>query len=187
MRVWALRAALERMAALFVAGGAGHTALLAPCPAPQTNPHHPHTHMKTALGAIAKAFEFLECRLDHFMVVGQQRNSVFAVALFHGALLIAVENQCYRTHVRGNCENARNMNSVGHTAGITATGAESGFSAGQFVRYGNDAAVLFDGFPRIRIHAGIHALAIGASGEPEAQCNQRKAELSCRQPENGCG
>ena len=49
MSVRALRAALERMAALLVACVARHTALLTPCPAPQTNPHHPHTHMKTAL------------------------------------------------------------------------------------------------------------------------------------------
>jgi hypothetical protein len=47
--VWALWAALERMAALFVACAAGHTALLAPYPALQTNPHHPHTDTKTAL------------------------------------------------------------------------------------------------------------------------------------------
>ncbi len=49
MRVWPLPAALGRIAALLVAGVARHTALLPPCPAPQTNPHHPHTHTETAL------------------------------------------------------------------------------------------------------------------------------------------
>jgi hypothetical protein len=73
MSVQALRAALERIAALLVACVARHTALLAveqgirgalrracvtafpckgmllSCPALQTNPHHSHTHTQTAL------------------------------------------------------------------------------------------------------------------------------------------
>jgi hypothetical protein len=68
MRVWALQAALERIAALLIAYVARHIALLAPCPAPQTNPHHPHTHMKTALLKNAQ-LKYLLQRMKRFPTI----------------------------------------------------------------------------------------------------------------------
>ncbi|MDB5763767.1 MAG: hypothetical protein JWQ21_2762 [Herminiimonas sp.] len=46
MGAWVLRAALGRIAALLITCVARHTVLLASCPAPQINPHHPHIHTK---------------------------------------------------------------------------------------------------------------------------------------------
>ena len=73
MSVRALRAALERIAALLVACVARHTALLTPCPAPQTNPHHPHTHMKTALSFSRSKRQFhrllIEAKIGAYVTV----------------------------------------------------------------------------------------------------------------------
>jgi hypothetical protein len=71
--MWALQAALARMAALLVACVASHTALLAPCPAPQINPHHPHTNMKSAL--------ILDQRFENKYIYVFQNMSLYRISL----------------------------------------------------------------------------------------------------------